>query len=128
MPGSCWSNHPRLFCIGIEGGSGYAIESATLLTLNRASEPAPQNLQQHPRLLAQVFTVNFWMALLGAATCKPTKMMGNIPTINGLDRGKLSNETRKKKLKNKTTRSFSKWFMFTLANKANMTRQLSQVV
>ena len=52
----------------------------------------------------EVFTVQFWMALLGAATCKRTKMMGNIPTINGLDLGRLSKVTRQEKLKNKTTR------------------------
>ena len=98
-----WSNLHKPFCTGIEDGSGYATGSVTLLGFIIK----PPKLKIHAFSISvptEVFTVQFWMALLGAATCKRTKMMGNIPTINGLDLGRLSKETRQEKLKNKTTR------------------------
>ena len=52
---------------------------------------------------AQVFETRFWMGLLGAKTCKPTVMMGNMDTIAGLDKGKLSKKQRHKKLAVKTS-------------------------
>ena len=57
-----------------------------------------------PRGFCKVYTVEFWMALLGAETCKRTKMMGNFPSMGGLDLGKLTKGLRQKKLKTKTTR------------------------
>ena len=57
----------------------------------------------HPNS-AQVFQSRFWMGLLGSKTAKPTLMMSNMETVDGLNKGKLTKQVREKKLKTKTSR------------------------
>lgn len=60
-------------------------------------------------LYLQVFQTFFWMQLHGGSSPKRTVFMGNVRSIDRLNKGKLTKSVRTKKTKIKTTRSLSRY-------------------
>ena len=56
---------------------------------------------------SEVFETRFWMQHHGSTSPKRTVFMGNVATINRLDKGKLDRREREKRTKVKTTRNVS---------------------
>jgi len=55
-----------------------------------------------------VFVVkHFWMQLHGSKSAKPTMMMGNLSSMNRLNKGKLTRRKRQKRTKLITTRTLA---------------------
>ncbi|CAK9070458.1 unnamed protein product [Durusdinium trenchii] len=81
-----------------------------LLILSRnafylVEQPRQTLLDRHQRWqwfanrVSWVFEISFWMQLHGSGSPKPTKMMGNLRTINRLDKGKLTAKEKAKRSK-----------------------------
>lgn len=67
-----------------------------------------KQLKWVPHLVAaEVFVVNFWMMLHGAKSPKRTMFMGNMSTMEILDKGKLTKKERERRTGLKTTRSMA---------------------
>lgn len=90
---------------------------ALLLVVSRClfflvEQPSQSLLCRHPRVdwffnrVAWVFSVHFWMLHHGAESSKRSVFYGNLSTMMGLDKGKLSRAEREKKTTRKTTRKY----------------------
>ena len=56
---------------------------------------------------AKVFEVKFWMALHGALSPKRSMFMGNLTSMQSLDKGTLRQAERERLTKIKTTRAMT---------------------